>query len=58
MKNIKNILQIGLSVLIFFSLNSCQTEDQVFGDIITPSNLVINFEVVGQDSANPNGNGT
>jgi hypothetical protein len=58
MKNIKNILYIGLVVLIFSSLFSCQKEDQEFGAIITPTNLVINFEVVGQDSANPNGDGT
>jgi hypothetical protein len=58
MKNMKNILYIGLVALIFSSLFSCQEEDQEFGEIITPTNLVINFEVVGQDSANPNGDGT
>ncbi len=58
MKKIKNILYIGLVGLIFSSLFSCQKEDQEFGAIITPTNLVINFEVVGQDSLNPNGDGT
>jgi hypothetical protein len=58
MKKIKNILYIGLVGLIFSSLISCQQEDQEFGTIITPTNLVINFEVVGQDSANPNGDGS
>jgi hypothetical protein len=58
MKKIKNILYIGLVVLISSSLFSCQEEDQEFGDIIAPTNLVINFEIVGQDSVNPNGDGT
>ena len=58
MKNIKNILNIGLAILIASSLFSCQKEDQEFGAIITPTNLVINLTVVGQDSANPNGDGS
>ena len=58
MKNIKKILYIGLVGLIFSSLFSCQKEDQEFGAITTPTNLVINFEIVGQDSVNPNGDGT
>ena len=58
MKSLKNIKQICVLAFVFFTFNSCQEEDQVFGDIITPTNLVINFEVVGQDSANPNGDGS
>tara|TARA_B110000503_G_scaffold117144_1_gene176843 strand:- start:3273 stop:4952 length:1680 start_codon:yes stop_codon:yes gene_type:complete len=58
MKNITNILYISLAVLVFSSVLSCQKEDQEFGAIVTPTNLAINFEIVGQDSANPNGDGT
>ena len=58
MKQIKNITQLCLLILVGFSISSCQEEDQVFGEIITPVNLTINFEIVGQDSANPNGDGS
>lgn len=58
MKNIKNILYIGLLALIFFGVSSCQQDDQEFGEIVAPTNLAISFEVAGQDSLNPNGDGS
>ena len=58
MNTTTKILRGLLSILIGISLWSCQEEDQEFGDIIAPSNLVINIEVIGQNSANPNGDGT
>lgn len=36
----------------------CSTDDYKFGDIITPSNLKISYEIVGADTENPNGDGT
>ena len=48
----------SLSILICISLWSCQNEDQEFGDIIPPTNLVLTYDVVGQDQANPNGDGS
>lgn len=58
MKNMKHIVYIALSVVLFVNLSSCQEEDQEFGEIIAPSNLTIEFDLVGQDSANPNGDGS
>lgn len=49
------LLFLGLTTVLF---NSCQDEDQEFGDIIAPSNIVVNFELVGQDAMNPNGDGS
>lgn len=48
----------SLSILICISLWSCQKEDQQFGDVKAPTNLVVTFDVVGQDQANPNGDGS
>ncbi len=36
----------------------CQENDFSFGEIITPSNIVITAEIVGADAANPNGDGS
>lgn len=56
MKKFKYIIYLMfLSTLVFVS---CQDEDQEFGDIIAPSNIVLNFEIVGQDANNPNGDGS
>lgn len=56
MRSIKHILLTSL-VLVFIA-TSCQDEDQVFGDIIVPSNLSVSFEIEGQDADNPNGDGS
>jgi hypothetical protein len=37
---------------------SCQDDDTEFGDITTPSNLVLNVDVRGQSVSDPNGDGT
>ena len=31
----------------------CQENDSSFGDIVTPSNIVITAEIVGQDTSDP-----
>ncbi len=56
MKKIKNIYIILFSLAITFF--SCQENDYKFGDINTPSNIVITAEIVGQDSTNPDGDGS
>ena len=58
MKNIKHQLKYCISILILIGLISCQEEDQEFGDIIAPSNIVLDYEIVGQDSSNLNGDGS
>jgi hypothetical protein len=56
MKNFKYKI-FGL-LAIFFMATNCQDEDQEFGAIIAPSNMVIDYEIIGADAANPNGNGS
>lgn len=55
MKNIKYIIGLFLS-LAFFA--SCEDETHEFGDIIAPTNLQINAEIVGADTENPYGDGS
>lgn len=55
MKTFKNIFSI---LLILAVVTSCQEEDQEFGDINVPTNLVVTIDKVGADSENPNGDGS
>ena len=58
MRNYKsNILLLAL-IIISMTFKSCQDEDQEFGAIIAPSNITLNFEILGQDTENPNGDGS
>ena len=56
MKNIKYTIISCLGIL--FVLMGCQEDDATFGDVIAPSNLVVTADIVGQNSANPNGDGS
>jgi hypothetical protein len=58
MKNFKKnilFLAVMMTALVF---NSCQEEDQEFGDLVAPSNISLTFDILGQDTANPNGDGS
>ncbi|MDO1502489.1 family 16 glycosylhydrolase [Winogradskyella maritima] len=57
MKNFqyKGWLVAFFSILI---LTGCQEDDIEFGDITTPTNLTVSFNIVGQDTDNPNGDGS
>jgi hypothetical protein len=55
MKNFKYIIGIFLSLALLFS--SCQDDDFEVGDITTPTNVKLDFDVIGQDDLNPNGDG-
>ena len=59
MKNIKNIYIVLFSMTIAFF--GCQEKEYEFGDIIAPSSIVINAEIIGQDVNDPdlaNGDGS
>jgi hypothetical protein len=58
MKNFKYNMMLLLVGLTFLTFTSCQDEDQEFGAVIAPSNIVLNFEIAGQDATNPNGDGS
>ena len=51
---IKNLIIIALAVSLF----SCQNDDQQFGEIVEPSNVTLEAEIVGADEDNPNGDGS
>lgn len=42
----------------FLLLVSCQEEDKTFGDLSAPTNLNVEVQIQGMDSANPYGDGT
>jgi hypothetical protein len=58
MNHIKKKILIALSLLFIVFVISCQEDDHEFGDIIPPSNLNITAEIIGQDNANPDGDGS
>lgn len=55
MKNIKYIITF-LSIALVFS--SCEKENYEFGDLVTPTNMVVTTEIVGVDATHPNGDGS
>ncbi len=56
MKNtFKPLLAIAMLMIVFIS---CEKKEYSFGDLTAPSNLQINTVIVGQDAANPNGDGS
>ncbi len=55
----KNYLKkLGILASLVLTLWSCQNDDTVFGDINSPSGLVVDADIVGEDGANPNGDGS
>jgi len=60
MKKMKNIKFLFKTVFITLTilLMGCEEENYEFGDLVTPSNLMISAEIVGADTDNPNGDGS
>lgn len=56
MKSNIKIYALIFSILLVF--NSCQEDNYEFGDIVTPSNIQITAEIIGQDTNNPDGDGS
>ena len=56
MKNLKYIF--GLILVTTLVLVGCKEETFEFGDLTAPSNLVINTDILGVSSDNPNGDGS
>ena len=56
MKNyLKTLLGLFALVLVFAA---CKKKEYSMGDLTAPSNVVINTEIVGQNAANPDGDGS
>jgi len=49
---------IGLLFAMVLIITACEKTEYEFGDIVAPSGLAINYEIVGADDANPFGDGT
>lgn len=54
----KIIYGIGAMLTLLLILVGCTNEDYSLGDLDAPSNIVVNTEIVGQDEANPYGDGS
>lgn len=48
----------SIIVLAFLIIYSCKQDEYALGELTAPKNLVINTEIVGQSTANPNGDGS
>jgi hypothetical protein len=48
----------GIVFLLLFVVTSCSEDSYSLGDLVAPSNIVINAVVVGKDSTNPDGDGS
>lgn len=55
MKTIKYYITF---VLALITLMSCEEDNYEVGDIIAPSNIKLSYEIVGEDSNNPGGDGS
>ena len=55
MKKLKNIYIILFSLMTV--LYGCQENEHEFGEIVSPTDIVITAEVVGADADNPYGDG-
>jgi len=57
MKNIRSIVSMLLVILVVL-LNGCQESNYTLGELVTPSNISLSYELVGADGENPNGDGS
>jgi hypothetical protein len=55
MKNYIKAIGLIITLAIFVG---CQEDDATVGDIIAPSNIQLNAEIIGVDADNPNGDGS
>ena len=54
----KKILSVLPALALMLMLGACTKEKFSFGDIKSPTDLVLNTEVVGTNTSNPNGDGS
>lgn len=54
----KFLIAIGVCLAIGLGITACQDDDQSFGEIVAPTNIQIDYEIVGVDAENPDGDGS
>ncbi len=52
------IKKFSLLILVFFTLIGCQEDEPTLENILVPTNIQVDIEVVGSDADNPNGDGS
>lgn len=57
MKRFNQYSIIGL-MMVFFIISSCDKDEHELGDLTTPTNLNVSFEIQGVDADNPYGDGS
>jgi Glycosyl hydrolases family 16 len=50
--------KLGVLIMLVAVVTGCVDDDTKFGDIITPTGLTLDYEIIGQSTENPNGDGT
>lgn len=54
----KKIYNLGILAGILLVFTACQQDEYTLGDLITPSNVDLSYEIVGMDAENPYGDGS
>jgi hypothetical protein len=54
----KNNLNFIIGFFLILIIHGCQKDSFTLGDLVAPSNLVVNVDVLGKDTNNPNGDGS
>ncbi|MCK7590666.1 glycoside hydrolase family 16 protein [Subsaxibacter sp. CAU 1640] len=55
MKKLNNYIAL---LLLLVAFGSCQEDDPSFGNVVAPTNIVVTYDIVGQDADNPFGDGS
>jgi hypothetical protein len=54
----KNILLNFVSIFALLLMTGCQEDEKSFGDLKAPTNLVVDFDIIGQTAESPTGDGS
>lgn len=57
MKRINQLISIAILAVLIIS-GSCQKDEYDLGELETPTNVTLSYEIVGADAENPNGDGS
>lgn len=54
----KTLNNLGKFLMLLILVSSCQDDDKTFGALDAPANLVADYEIIGQSTEMPNGDGS
>ena len=58
MKRLNQYTVVIFIGLLLMMVSGCQDEDYQLGDLVTPTNVTLSYEIVGADAEHPNGDGS